>query len=201
VLFRSDDGTGELYPDNKTGATDTVSTKDDDRPLTVNSLTINEGSPYAVFTVTGSPGQQVKLALGNTASPNDADAVRAAAVAPSLAVAFYPGCGGPLRLGYEPSSPLLLLLGAADDWTPAVECEKLAQRAGAAPIEVHVYPDAHHGFDGSAPVRLWGEVPGGASPGRGVHVGGQPAAREASQRHLEVFLRERWSLAPSRNTP
>jgi hypothetical protein len=36
---------------------------DDDRPLSVNNVTVNEGSPFAVFTVGGREGQYVKLDL------------------------------------------------------------------------------------------------------------------------------------------
>jgi hypothetical protein len=38
---------------------------DDDRPLTVSDATVNEASPYAVFTVTGTAGQYVKLNLAS----------------------------------------------------------------------------------------------------------------------------------------
>jgi hypothetical protein len=41
----------------------------DDRPLTVNNLTVNEGSTFAVVSVNGEAGQYVKLALAaNTAT-------------------------------------------------------------------------------------------------------------------------------------
>jgi VCBS repeat-containing protein len=40
----------------------------DDRPLAVNSLTVNEGSPYAVFTVTGVTGQYTSLSLTSGAA-------------------------------------------------------------------------------------------------------------------------------------
>ncbi len=42
--------------------------------LSVNSITVNEGSPYAVFKVTGAPGQLMSLALGNTSATTDRDA-------------------------------------------------------------------------------------------------------------------------------
>jgi hypothetical protein len=43
---------------------------DDDRPLAVNNITVNEGSPFAVFTVTGKEGQYVELSLSpDTATP------------------------------------------------------------------------------------------------------------------------------------
>lgn len=47
---------------------------DDDRPLTVNSIDVNENSPYAVFTVSGAAGQLVQLGLGNTGITSDQDA-------------------------------------------------------------------------------------------------------------------------------
>ena len=75
-----DDGTGTLYPDqapvdSTTPATDTSSTKDDDRPVTVNSITVNEGSPYAVFNVSGAANQLVELSLpvGGTATGGGTD--------------------------------------------------------------------------------------------------------------------------------
>ncbi|WP_293753187.1 hypothetical protein, partial [Limnohabitans sp. Rim8] len=41
---------------------------DDDRPVTVNDVTVNEGSPFAVFTVGGKEGQYVQLDLQPTGS-------------------------------------------------------------------------------------------------------------------------------------
>jgi hypothetical protein len=38
---------------------------DDDRPVTVGDITVNEASPYAVFTVNGVAGQYVKLSVAN----------------------------------------------------------------------------------------------------------------------------------------
>ncbi|MBU3582221.1 DUF4347 domain-containing protein, partial [Polynucleobacter sp. AP-Capit-er-40B-B4] len=52
------------------GSTDAVNLPNDDRPLAVNNLVINEGSPYAVFTVTGTTGQYVSLALAATTNPS-----------------------------------------------------------------------------------------------------------------------------------
>jgi hypothetical protein len=78
-----DDGTGTLFtsgnPSGGVPATATMPTPfngvvaaasatllpNDDRPLSVNTFTVNEGSPYAVFIVTGVTGQFVKLATSN----------------------------------------------------------------------------------------------------------------------------------------
>ena len=119
--------------------------------------------------------------------------VAQAAVRPRAAVAFYPGCTAELGRGYKPVSPVLVLVGERDDWTAAAPCVDLAARSGGA-MRTVVYADAFHGFDGTAAPRLRRDVPGGVNPRQGVTVGGNPAARDASQREMLGFLRER--LAP-----
>lgn len=121
--------------------------------------------------------------------------VRAAAAKPALAVAFYPGCELAQQHGYQPVAPLLMLLGEADDWTPAAPCKAVAARAGER-VQWEAYPGAGHGFDGSGAVRLRRDVPNGAHPGQGVHVGGQPQARAAAELRLQAFLRsQHWTSA------
>ena len=61
-------------------------------------------------------------------------------------------------------------------------------RDGPPRVTVLTYEGAYHGFDGSAPLRLRSDVPNGVHPGQGVHVGGQPAARAASQAALVQAL-------------
>ncbi|QQE65799.1 hypothetical protein GFS31_24890 [Leptolyngbya sp. BL0902] len=70
-----DDGTGVKYPGTVTGGLPTADTTnlDDDRELAVNSITVNEASPFAVFTVTGGAGQQVQLALSDGTATSPAD--------------------------------------------------------------------------------------------------------------------------------
>lgn len=134
-------------------------------------------------------GGSTVLAATNSRHPE----VQAAPQRPSLAVAFYPGCESELLRGYAPTAPLLLLLGELDDWTPAAPCKALA--AAAAPqVQWESYEGAYHGFDGTAPVQLRTDVPGGARAGRGVHVGADPAAREAAALRLVEFLRIHWNL-------
>jgi dienelactone hydrolase len=70
------------------------------------------------------------------------------------AAAFYPPCyvvKGPMTV------PTLILIGESDDWTPAEACRKLVggqddlgttrQKGDGPPIQLTVYPNAHHGFD------------------------------------------------------
>ena len=107
------------------------------------------------------------------------------------AAVFYPGCG-PLarRHAVLEAAPLLMLLGALDDWTPAQPCVDFARslqaRGGGSDVTVQVYEDSYHGFDGTAPVRLRADVPNGTSP-QGVHQGGNPQARAKSLAALDAF--------------
>jgi dienelactone hydrolase len=65
-----------------------------------------------------------------------------------VAVAFYPWCG----VAGDMAVPTLIMIGALDDWTPARDCERMmATRTGdGAPVELVVYPGAHHSFDNPA---------------------------------------------------
>ncbi|MBN8532920.1 MAG: dienelactone hydrolase family protein [Rhizobiales bacterium] len=54
-------------------------------------------------------------------------------------VAFYPGCRLFADRGF--ASPLTILHGLADDWTPAEPCRKFAG------VRFIGYPGAHHDFD------------------------------------------------------
>lgn len=112
------------------------------------------------------------------------------------AVSFYPGCTARNRKAadFRPYAPLLLLIGEADDWTPATPCIALAtsvaERGG--PMQIVTYPGAYHDFDnpGSQPPRRRMDVPNGVSPGSGVMVGPNPAARSDAQRRVRDFLQE-----------
>jgi dienelactone hydrolase len=102
------------------------------------------------------------------------------------AVALYPGCFAQLRRGLQLNTPLLMLLGEKDDWTPPSHCIELAKRTRsaqpAADFEVQVYADSYHGFDSTQPVRFRSDVKGG------VHAGGNPAARAAALAEIDAFL-------------
>jgi dienelactone hydrolase len=117
------------------------------------------------------------------------------------AAVFYPGCA-PLakRQAMLENAPVLMLLGALDDWTPPQPCADFArtlQAHGGSDVTVHVYEGSYHGFDGTAPVRLRTDVPNGTSA-RGVHQGGNPEARTKSWAALDAF----WSrVLATRATP
>ena len=62
-------------------------------------------------------------------------------------VAFYPWCTPVGKIGI----PLLILIGDADDWTPAPRCQNFAaeQQLVGDPVDIVVYPNATHSFDGT----------------------------------------------------
>lgn len=106
------------------------------------------------------------------------------------AVAFYPGCTYWTRMvEYRSRVPLLIQAGAEDDWTPSVHCEALVLKSAGrgARMEIDVYPESHHAFDGVGAVRARPEVSNPASPtGWGATVGANPRTRaQAYQRTTE----------------
>jgi len=61
------------------------------------------------------------------------------------AIAYYPSCQ---RMLTGLNAPLLILIGEADDWTPAGRCvEKMPKEQAASEVTLKVYPGAYHGFD------------------------------------------------------
>ena len=139
-----------------------------------------------------SNGGSTVLAATNRTHPE----VKAAAVTPSLAIAFYPGCEADLKRGYDTSASLLIMIGEADDWTPAPPCQKLASQTHGPQPQIDIYPGAYHGFDSTAAVRLRKDVPNGQRPGEGVHMGGNAAAYEASKLRVNAFLHAKWGVSP-----
>jgi dienelactone hydrolase len=68
-------------------------------------------------------------------------------------VAVYPGCSVTQVSAHLDGSPILMLLGGKDDYTPAPACLAHADalRAKGATVSVVVYPNAYRGFDSKAP--------------------------------------------------
>ena len=114
--------------------------------------------------------------------------VAASSAKPAFAIAFYPGCEADLRRGYVASTRLLMLVGAADDWTAAAPCEELARRAEGIAPQIETYAGAYHGFDTDVPLRLLRNVPGGVHPGQGVHLGGDADALRRSRERMLDFI-------------
>jgi dienelactone hydrolase len=104
-------------------------------------------------------------------------------------VAFYPGCRTELQSAmWKPAAPLMILVGANDDWTPAAPCRAVA---GKFPDEITLveYPDAWHDFDRpDRPVRV---LHGLATPPSGTgaaHAGTNEAARMDALHRVSAFI-------------
>lgn len=122
------------------------------------------------------------------------------------AIAFYPGCS-PFAKDSAPSkisSPLTILIGDADDWTPAAPCVAFAARLknNDAPIKLTLYPGAYHDFDNPAGrLRVRADVPNGVNAGKGVTVGPNPKAREDAMAAIDALLRKRGWVKSTATTP
>jgi dienelactone hydrolase len=156
----------------------------------------------------GSHGGSTTLATIVDAPDNARDDGRFAA-----AIALYPGCGRTMGgwrvarangghdiVGYsgvfKPLSPLLILIGGRDDWTPAEPCRRLAAAAQAAgyPVEIVVYPEAHHAFDSRNRLRFIPERRNINSPtGKGATTAGNQEAWADAIQRVEVFSPRMWA--------
>ena len=104
-------------------------------------------------------------------------------------VAFYPGCRGfAERADWAPSAPVLIIMGAEDDWTPAAPCRALAARFPDR-ITLVLIPGAYHDFD--VPDRPVRTVTGLAFTANGdgvAHSGGNPAGRAEALRVVPAWV-------------
>jgi dienelactone hydrolase len=104
-------------------------------------------------------------------------------------VAFYPGCKTEAHdTAWQPSAPLMILVGESDDWTPAPPCHDLAARFPRQ-ITLVTYPGAYHDFD--APDRAVVERSGLATPPGGTghaHTGTNEPARQDALRRVPAYL-------------
>ena len=64
-------------------------------------------------------------------------------------LALYPSCSIPYRAQHVGRAPILMLLGGADDYTPAAACRDYAAwySANGVPVQAITYDGAHHDFD------------------------------------------------------
>ena len=95
------------------------------------------------------------------------------------AIAFYPGCSGFNKTpGWRPRVPLNILIGVADDWTPAEPCRALQSRPNVRYVE---YPDAYHGFDApDVAIRVRTGLRYSVKGDGTAHIGTNLAARAAA---------------------
>jgi dienelactone hydrolase len=113
------------------------------------------------------------------------------AVGFAASVGVYPG--GCFSLVKEQVvRPLLVLIGEADDWTPAATCREMvdAMRSRGADATIVTYPGAYHYFDVEGQRReILADVENDNRPGGyGATVAYQPEAAADAHRRIEQFL-------------
>jgi dienelactone hydrolase len=113
------------------------------------------------------------------------------------AVAFYPGCRRLGETGWSARIPTLILIGNADDWTPARDCQQMVAgaRGRSARAEIVTFPGAYHGFD--RPDSTVRELSGLAYTPDGsgrAHVGTDPAARADALKRVPEWLARTFGL-------
>ncbi|NUU04259.1 dienelactone hydrolase family protein [Herbaspirillum robiniae] len=114
-------------------------------------------------------------------------------IQPRAAVAFYPDCRPYAKPSepFKPASPLLILMGENDDWTPPQACEAMQKKMQGADTEIalRLYPDTYHDFDAPGmPVHVRMDIAGVGKPGEGVTSGANPDARALAYRSMLNFL-------------
>ena len=106
-------------------------------------------------------------------------------------IAFYPGCIRLSQAAWSARIPTMILIGRADDWTPAAACEQMVAgaRGRSARASIVVYPGAYHEFDRpDYPVRVLTGLARSADGSGRAHVGTNPAARDDAIRKVSQFL-------------
>jgi dienelactone hydrolase len=107
------------------------------------------------------------------------------------AVVFYPGCHQLNKSAWSARIPTLILIGAADDWTPAKACEQMVAgaRGRSALASFVTYPRAYHDFDRpNYPVRLRGGLAYTADGSGKAHLGTNEAARADAIKRVPEWL-------------
>ena len=97
-------------------------------------------------------------------------------------IAYYPYCPG--ALGRELYPPLLILIGAKDDWTPAQPCVDLHAyqvSRGRKDVRLALYPEAYHSYDSPYPGRY---------NAQGKWLAFDASAARDSERQVDRFLKE-----------
>jgi dienelactone hydrolase len=107
------------------------------------------------------------------------------------AIAFYPGCRRSGETAWSARVPTLILIGLADEWTPARACQTMVDgaRGRSARAEIVTYPNAHHGFDHpNIPMRELAGLTFTANGSGRAHIGTDPAARDDAIRRVTEWL-------------
>jgi dienelactone hydrolase len=150
------------------------------RPDRIAAIGWSQGGVYAMAVING-PSLERATQRG----------VELPAVGFAAAIAFYPG-GCKSLIDERVIRPLLVLIGGADDWTPAATCQQMADAMATrgADVSIVVYPGAYHYFDVEGrELTVLAEVENELKPGGfGATVSYQAAAAADAKWQVEAFL-------------
>jgi dienelactone hydrolase len=107
------------------------------------------------------------------------------------AVTLYPGCRRLRETAWSARVPTLILIGGADDWTPAAVCQQMVAgaRDRSARVQIVIYPGAPHEFDRvNSPLKLHTGLVNTADPSGRAHAGSNPQARADAFRRVPEWL-------------
>jgi dienelactone hydrolase len=145
----------------------------------------SQGGVYAMAVINGPSLERAKRR-----------GVELPAVGFAAGIGVYPG-GCASLVNERVVRPLLVLIGGADDWTPAAKCVEMvdAMKSRGADAAIVIYPGAYHYFDKEGQPREYlPEVENPTKPGGvGATVAHPAAAAADAFRQVEAFL--------SRNLP
>jgi dienelactone hydrolase len=166
--------------DDAMGALTYLQSRPDVVPGRIAAIGFSQGGGYAMSVING---PSIERARGR--------GVRLPATGYAAAIAVYPG-GCEHYANEQVLRPLLVLIGAADDWTPAPRCEAMvsALNGRGANASIVLYPGAYHYFDveGLA-LTVLPDVGNDSKPGgRGATVGYDAAAAADARRRIDAFL-------------
>lgn len=150
------------------------------RPDRIAAIGWSQGGVYAMAVINGPSLERAKQR-----------GVELPAAGFAAAIAFYPG-GCKSLIDEQVIRPLLVLIGGADDWTPAATCQRMADamKMRGADVSIVVYPGAYHYFDVEGrELTVLAEVENELKPGGfGATVSYQAAAAADARRQAEAFL-------------
>jgi dienelactone hydrolase len=110
-----------------------------------------------------------------------------------VAIAFYPGCSKVVkRADWGPNAtPLTILMGDKDDWTPVAPCLSFVEheKAKGHHVDIVAYPGALHGFE--FPDQKVHTRDGVATDTGTVSMGTDPAARDDAIARVTALLEAR----------
>ena len=144
------------------------------------SIGWSQGGVYAMSVING-PSLERARARG----------VELPAIGFAAGIGIYPG-GCFSLVNQQVVRPLLVLIGAADDWTPAEQCAEMvaAMKSRGADATIVTFPGAYHYFDVEGQrLEVLPEVENDTKPsGVGATVAYQAEAAADTYRQVEAFL-------------